>query len=313
MENKTYYGEYDFKILVETSQNASVVPTYNRNNFKYKISSKSGLSPFINKSTRNFMKDSLHINESDIPNICLYKDKHLITPYIKKIFSKGNFYYKITFTISNDIGNIFEPAVFFMFYIGNERFYPMITATQNSLNGEILINYISPIYNKLSTNTNMDNIKILAYRVDTTIPLFASFLVYNSDSFTNKNDFLSMESFEGKLTIAEENQYTNDKYYDIIYQNYKKKEKKYKITLIEQEYEKSILSRFNKTDNGRYIKLTKLYDDRIEEYFNCELENFPTINEAEDVNTRTIELSCDFAYVRYFDNNGIISIEGDVI
>ena len=122
-----------------------------------------------------------------------------------------------------------------------------------------------------------------------------------------------MESFEGKITITEENQYTSDKYYDIIYQNYKKKEKKYKITLIEQEYEKSILSMFNETDNGRYIKLTKLYDDRIEEYFNCELVNFPVINEAEDVNTRTIELSCDFAYVRYFDDNGIISIEGDVI
>ena len=311
MENKTYYGEYDFKILVETSQNASVIPIYNRNNFKHKISSKSELSPFINKSTRNFMKDSLYINESDIPNICLYKYKHLITPYIKKIFANGKFYYKITFTISDNIGYIFEPTVFFMFYIENERIYPTITTTQNSLNAEVIIDKSNPIYNKINTNTN--NIKILAYRVDTTDPLFVLFLGYNSDFFTNKNDFLSMESFEGKITIAEENQYTSDKYYDIIYQNYKKKEKKYKITLIEQEYEKSILSMFNKTDNGRYIKLTKLYDDRIEEYFNCELVNFPTINEAEDVNTRTIELSCDFAYVRYFDNNGIISKEGDII
>ena len=311
MENKTYYGEYDFKILVETSQSASVNNIYNRNNFKRKISSKLELSPFINKSTRNFMKDSLYINESDIPNICLYKDKHLITPYIKKIFSNGNFYYKITFSISDYIGYLFEPIVFFMFYIDNERFYPTITTTQNSLNAEIIIDKSNPIYNKINTNTN--NMKILAYRVDTTYTSFASFLGYNSDFFTNKNDFLSMESFEGKITIAEENQYTSDKYYDIIYQNYKKKEKKYKITLIEQEYEKSILSMFNKTDNGRYIKLTKLYNDRIEEYFNCELVNFPTINEAEDVNTRTIELSCDFAYVRYFNDNGIISIEGDVI
>jgi len=309
MENKAYYGEYDFKILIETSTERT--PIYNRSNFKHKISSKAGLSPFINKVTKEFMKDSLYINESDFSNICLCNDEHLITPYINKYFSDGNFYYKIKFSISNNIGDIFEPDVFFMFYIENERFYPTITTTQNSLECEITIDKTNPIYNKI--NTNLNNLKILAYRVNTTFPLYASFLGYNSDTFTNKSDFLSMESFEGKITITEENQYTSDKYYDIIYQNYKKKEKKYKITLIEQEYEKSILSMFNETDNGRYIKLTKLYDDRIEEYFNCELVNFPVINEAEDVNTRTIELSCDFAYVRYFDDNGIISIEGDVI
>lgn len=309
MENKTYYGEYDFKILAETSMNTK--PTYVRNNFKHKIISKATIEPLINKATKEFMKDSLYINESDVPNICLYRDKHSITPYIKKFFSNGNFYYKITFSILDNIGHLFEPIIFFMFYIDNYRVYPTITTTQNSLNGKIIIDKTSPIYNKINTNTN--NMKILAYRIDTTVPLDASFLGYNSDTFINKNDFLSMESFEGKLTIAEENQYTSDKYYDIIYQNYKKKEKIYKITLIEQEYEKSILSMFNETDNGHYIKLTKLYDDRIEEYFNCELVNFPTINEADDVNTRTIELSCDFAYVRYFDDNGIISVEGDVI
>ena len=305
MENKTYYGEYDFKILVETSINKT--PVYNRSNFKHKIASKSSMSPFINKTTREFMKDSLYINESDFPNICSYTDRQSTTPYVKKYFSDGNFYYKIIFLIPNDG----KPDTFFMFYIENERFYPTIATASSDLRCEIIIDKTSPIYNKIGTI--IKNMNILAYRIDPTAPLDALFLGYNSDTFINKNDFLSMESFEGKITIAEENQYTSDKYYDIIYQNYKKKEKIYKITLIEQEYEKSILSMFNKTDNGRYIKLTKLYNDRIEEYFNCELVNFPVINESEDVNTRTIELSCDFAYVRYFNDNGIISIEGDVI
>lgn len=305
MENKTYYGEYDFKILVETSINKT--PVYNRSNFKHKIVSKSDMVPFINKTTREFMKDSLYINESDFPNICSYADRQSTPAYVKKYFSDGNFYYKIIFLMPNDG----KPDTFFMFYIENERFYPTITTVLSDLRCEIIIDKTSPIYNKIGTI--IKNINILAYRIDPTIPLDASFLGYNSDTFINKNDFLSMESFEGKLTIAEENQYTSDKYYDIIYQNYKKKEKIYKITLIEQEYEKSILSMFNETDNGHYIKLTKLYDDRIEEYFNCVLVNFPVINEAEDVNTRTIELSCDFAYVRYFDDNGIISVEGDVI
>ena len=305
MENKTYYGEYDFKILVETSINKT--PVYNRSNFKHKIASKSSMSPFINKTTREFMKDSLYINESDFPNICSYADRQSTTPYVKKYFSGGNFYYKIIFLIPNDG----KPDTFFMFYIENERFYPTIATASSDLRCEIIIDKTSPIYNKI--DTIIKNMNILAYRIDPTAPLDALFLGYNSDTFINKNDFLSMESFEGKITIAEENQYTNDKYYDTIYQNYKKKEKKYKITLIEQEYEKSILSMFNETDNGHYIKLTKLYDDRIEEYFNCVLVNFPVINEATDVNTRTIELSCDFAYVRYFDDNGIISVEGDVI
>ena len=156
MENKTYYGEYDFKILIETSTNTDLA--YTRSNFKHKISSKTVLSPFINKVTKEFMKDSLYINESDAPNICLYKDKHLITPYIKKFFSDGNFYYKITFSISDNIGYLFEPVVFFMFYIDNERIYPTITTTQNSLNAEIIIDKSNPIYNKINTNTN--NMKI---------------------------------------------------------------------------------------------------------------------------------------------------------
>ena len=93
MENKTYYGEYDFKILVETSINKT--PVYNRANFKHKIASKSELSPFINKTTREFMKDSLYINESDFPNICSYADRQSTPSYVKKYFSNGNFYYKI--------------------------------------------------------------------------------------------------------------------------------------------------------------------------------------------------------------------------
>ena len=74
MENKTYYGEYDFKILVETSINKT--PVYNRSNFKHKIASKSSMSPFINKITKKFMKDSLYINESDFQNIFSYADMH---------------------------------------------------------------------------------------------------------------------------------------------------------------------------------------------------------------------------------------------
>ena len=34
MKNKTYYGEYDFKILAENSMNKT--PVYNRSNFKHK-------------------------------------------------------------------------------------------------------------------------------------------------------------------------------------------------------------------------------------------------------------------------------------
>ena len=214
MENKTYYGEYDFKILVETSINKT--PVYNRNNFKHKIASKSSMSPFINKTTKEFMKDSLYINESDFPNICSYADRQSTASYIKKYFSNGNFYYKIIFLVPNDG----KPDTFFMFYIDNERFYPTITTALSDLRCEITIDKTSPIYNKIGTI--IKNMNILVYRIDPTVPLDASFLGYNSDTFTKKNDFLSMESFEGKLTIAEENQYTNHKYYDIIYQNYNK-------------------------------------------------------------------------------------------
>ena len=145
MENKTYYGEYDFKILVETSINKT--PVYNRSNFKHKIASKSIQSPFVNKTTREFVKDSLYINESDFPNICSYIDKQPVIPAVKKYFSKGNFYYKITFLVYDNVG---EPDVFFMFYIENERFYPTLTTVvidnYNIVKCEIIIDKTREIF-----------------------------------------------------------------------------------------------------------------------------------------------------------------------
>lgn len=303
MNNKTYYGEYDFKILAEKSQSANI--QNNRSNFKHKILSKNTIEPTVNKITNSFNKDSLYINELDMSNIQSITGKEMINATIVKMFENNTIKYKLSFGFINNYGNDSR----FMYFIQNNQIEPTILIENNEIKCSFTIDSSNILYNYIK---NFNNTKILIYRYNINSPLPISFVGYPSDNFTTKQQFLSMESFEGKITIDEDIKYMSDKFNDILFQNYKQKEKTYKITIIEQEYDKSILSLFDDTINGKYIKITKLYDDRIEEYFNCELSNSPSLNEAEDVNTRDIELISDFCYIRYF-NNDLINIEGDVI
>ena len=82
--------------------------------------------------------------------------------------------------------------------------------------------------------------------------------------------------------------------------NKKIKEKKYTITIIEPEYQDSLLQMFKNSD---IIKLVKMYPDRVEEFYNCTLDKENEISEEQDVNKRTYEISCTDIFIRYFDSN----------
>lgn len=166
--------------------------------------------------------------------------------------------------------------------------------SSSASSGKITISIISEMSDIIKESNN----KFTFMEVKKEVP---DILGFNSCSFTTRSQFFNMESLEGSFNYKKSHTYIKD--YGVQSDNgvnKKIKEKKYTITIIEPEYQDSLLQIFKNSD---IIKLVKMYPDRVEEFYNCTLDKEDEISEEQDVNKRTYEISCTDIFIRYFDSS----------
>lgn len=289
-----YYGKYDYYLFAEKCVELTPSASNINQEISYKISqldkeysyTKSG---FLN--LRN-MKNISDINNTYVYGIDFYNilfKKEGLCKYSQEVSETLKTFHKkiVDFEIDNLVFNL---GTFPLLYINDI----LVNASYSQLPGKIRVAVTSEISNIIKVSNN----KFTFMEVKKESP---NILGFNSCNFTTRSQFFNMESLEGSFDYKKAHTYIKD--YGVQSDNGVNKtikEKKYTITIIEPEYQDSLLHIFKNSD---IIKLVKMYPDRVEEFYNCTLDKENEISEEQDVNKRTYEISCTDIFIRYFDSN----------
>lgn len=292
-----YYGKYDYYLFAEKC--VELTPSANNINQKinYKISqldeeyiyAKLGFE-FTNLKN---MKCTSDIVNSYLYGTDFYKiffKKEGLCKYSQEVSETSKTFHKKILDFEID-GFTSSLGTFHLLYINGEL-VNSYSSSESSNKITITIN------SEMSDIIKASNNKFTFMEVKKEVP---NILGFNSCSFTTRSQFFNMESLEGSFDYKKAHTYMKD--YGVQSDNgvnKKIKEKKYTITIIEPEYQDSLLNIFKNSD---IIKLVKMYPDRVEEFYNCTLDKENEISEEQDVNKRTYEISCTDIFIRYFDSN----------
>jgi hypothetical protein len=287
-----YYGKYDYYVLAEGSKEIDAsIGNYN-NEVVYGTSKKKNYfksDSNIRKSYESFYKDIFNTNMKEVVM------KYCGPMQCKKIVVAGNVMKTIA-SISIDLIDVTSFTPIYKLYINDSQ----ATFDINTVYGMATITNIAGSFS-LKEYGNSYTLYVMK---DSPITING----YDSDSYTNRTQFLTMESLEGSFDWKREHSKIEKKE-DVFNKQVQTKSKKYIINIQEPEHDSSLLDILKKND---IIKIIKLYPDRVEEFFNCSLVNSIVISEESDVNKINFELASTNLYIRYFDENGIIT-GGDLV
>ena len=281
-----YYSKYDYSVLAEP---AVEMPAINNTNelIKYAIPKQGSSYLYTKNSNIHRLSDSINTYCSEYIYYKILIERSGICTFKQKIVESTNSILKTANVIEIANFSISEPSPSYKLYLNGKE----VQFTYTLASSVLSLTIISDISSIIKPSCN----KYTFYALKVESPTILGFL---SDKYSVKSQFFNMESLEGSFDYKQ--QHSRIKRLDNQSDSPVKeiiKEKKYSITIIEPEYQDSLLQIFESHD---IIKIIKLYKDRIEEFYNCTLDNVPMIVEDRDVNKRTFSISCTDIFIRYF-------------
>lgn len=289
-----YYGKYDYYLFAEKCVELTPSASNINQEVSYKISQLNKEYSYTKSEFLNLrnMKNTSDINNTYVYGIDYYNvlfKKEGLCKYSQEVSETLKTFHKkiLDFEVDGFVSNL---GTFYLLYINDG----LVNSSSSESFGKITFTITSEISDRIKASNN----KFTFMEVKKEVP---SILGFNSCSFTTRSQFFNMESLEGSFEYKKSHTYIKD--YGIQSDNGVNKtikEKKYTITIIEPEYQDSLLHMFKNSD---IIKLVKMYPDRVEEFYNCTLDKENEISEEQDVNKRTYEISCTDIFIRYFDSN----------